>query len=495
MLMRMLEATARRHAAHPALVWRNERVSYARLLRAVRARSRALGELGVGPSRAVALLLPNGPEFVVELLAVAARGALAVPLNPQFKPEEVGAYLAACGVVAIAATPETAGVARRAIETAVPSAVLEERAAGAALAEVPAGHEDAAPLVSSGDVLCGFSSGSTGTPKRILRSQANLVAEAEQFTATVGLEASDAILGVVPFFHAHGLGNCVLAAIRSGATLVIEERFEPRRVLRRLETERVSVLPGVPFIFRLLAEVDGARRVDLSALRLCFSAGAPLPRSVFEAFDKRFGMPVRQLYGCTEAGSVTINLDPDAVGSADSVGRPMRGVEVSIVDDRGEPREVGAIGEVAFSSPALGRLAPEASEEERAAFREGRFFSGDLGMLDASGRLTLTGRKKIFVSTAAGKVDPVEVERCLGSHPGVREVVVVGVEARGRDELVKAVVVAEGAGTPDAQAALRRELIALCRQRLAEFKVPRRIEFRGEIPKSPLGKVLRKYLV
>jgi long-chain acyl-CoA synthetase len=350
------------------------------------------------------------------------------------------------------------------------------------------------PAAADADVLWAFSSGSTGTPKRIVRRQSHLVAEADNFAATVGLGPEDVIFGAVPFFHAHGLGNCVLAAVRSGAALLVEPSFEPRAALAALETERVTVLPGVPFLFRMLAEASLGRRFDAGSLRLCFSAGAPLPAEIFASFSQRLGSPLRQLYGCSEAGSVTINLDPDAAATAGSVGLPMRNVTVSVLDDADRPCPPGVEGEIEFASPALGRSGSELPEE-RAAFRNGRFLTGDLGRLDAAGRLEVTGRKKLYISTAASKVDPVDVERCLAGHPEVAEVVVVGVRARGGDEIVKAVIVTKSPRAPTREDWLRRELVSRCREQLADFKVPRQIEFRDEIPRSPLGKVLRKYLM
>lgn len=489
MLVELLEKTEAQHGARTALVWRGERASWAELARAVRGRAAELAERGVEPGRAVALLLSNCPDFVVDLFAIAARGAAAVPLNPRFGPEEVGACLRGCDLAAIVSEPAAEAVARRVAEDS-DGAVLETRGGADALA-APVAAAGAGPVAGE-DVLYGFSSGSTGTPKRIVRTQAQLVAEADGFAATVGVGAEDVILGVVPFFHAHGLGNCVLAAVRSGATLVIEPAFEPRSALATLAAEHVTILPGVPFIFRMLSEVRAAEAFDPSALRLCFSAGAPLPEPIFAAFGARFDRPLRQLYGCSEAGSVTINLDPDAEGTCGSVGRPIGAVEIAIVGEDGASCAPDAVGEIVIASPALGRGDAE-TPEDRAAFREGRFFSGDLGRLDAEGRLTVTGRKKLYISTAAAKVDPIEVERCIAKHPAVAEVVVVGARARGGDELVKAVVVP--GSTELAEPELRREIVLRCRRELADFKVPRQVEIRAEIPRSPLGKVLRKYLV
>jgi long-chain acyl-CoA synthetase len=488
-LTRMLEETAERYAERTALVWQAERISYAELVRAVAQRAGELEALGVGPGRVVALLLPNAPDFVVHLFAIAARGAVVVPINPQLKPEEVTGLLRGCDIALAVAAPSAADSAKRALALLDSDAPVQESTG----AETLRATGDPAPLshpAADADVLHGFSSGSTGAPKRIVRTHANLVAESRHFTTAVGLDADDVILGTVPFFHAHGLGNCVQAAAMSGATLVIRE-FEPRPVLDTLVSERVTVYPGVPFVFRMLAETRTDALPDLSSLRLCFSAGAALPMSVFDAFEQRFGVQLRQLYGCSEAGSVCINLDPDVRQSRETVGTAMPGVDLAIVDERGARCTPGLEGEITFASPALGRPGePEHGE----AFRDGRFQSGDLGRLDAAGRLEITGRKKLYISTAASKVDPVEVERCIADHPAVREVIVLGVKSRGDDEIVKAVVVA-----PDvderARQALRRELVARCREHLASFKVPRQVEFRAEIPRSPLGKVLRKDLL
>jgi long-chain acyl-CoA synthetase len=223
---------------------------------------------------------------------------------------------------------------------------------------------------------------------------------------------------------------------------------------------------------------EASDEADLSSLRLCFSAGTALPRPVFDAFKARFGVPVRQHYGCTEAGSLTANLDADPEQTADSAGTPIGPVEIRIVD-----------GEVAVRSPAMTSGYSDMAELNREAFRDGFFLTGDQGVLDAEGRLTITGRKKLLIEVGGYKVDPIEVGDVVAAHPGVRDAVVVGVNGReGADQLVKAVVVAGGELD-------EADLIGFCQDRLANYKVPRVVEVRDEIPRSPLGKVLRKYLV
>jgi long-chain acyl-CoA synthetase len=442
-------------APSASLVFGDERIGAGDLWERVGRLAGALAERGIGHGDRVALLLPNGPALAVGFLAVAQLGAVAVPLNPQYKPAELDFYTRDCGVGLVLSDEQEV------------DRLIEE---GAPLDPEPRSPRDVA--------LLAYSSGSTGRPKRVPRTTGQLWWEADRIVETMGLTAEDTIACTIPMFHAYGLGCCFLAALRSGASLVIADPHRPVALarddlLRLLEREQVTVFPSVPFVFRVLAEGRG----DLSSVRLCFSAGNALPRSTFEAFDRAFGVPIRQLYGLTETGAVTVNVDDDAREDPASVGRPMRGIEIDVFDDAGKTLEPGRIGDIAVRSPAMSTRFGD------------RFATGDRGRLDAAGRLTITGRRKLLIDVRGDKVDPIEVEDVLAVHPKVREVVVVGVPSgiEGED-LVKAVVVGdEGCG--------ERELIRFCRERLANYKVPQLVEFRDEIPRSSLGKVLRKYLV
>jgi long-chain acyl-CoA synthetase len=288
------------------------------------------------------------------------------------------------------------------------------------------------------------------------------------------------------------MGACLFSCAASGATLVILRDPQPfllqrRKAMELIERERATIFPGVPFNFRLMAEAPTG--ADLSSLRLCFSAGTALPRKSFEAFGERFGVLVRQLYGSTETGPITANMSDDPVSSFESVGAPVQGVSVSVVDDDGNAVPPGEIGEVTVASPAASNGYAGADAASQAAFRDGSYFTGDLGRLDEDGLLYLEGRKKLLIEVGGYKIDPIEVQDVLAAHPAVGETIVVGVagDVEG-EEVVKAVVV-------PASDCDEAELIAFCRERLANFKVPRTVEFRDEIPTSPLGKILRKYLV
>jgi len=497
MLMELLYAQAEARPDHEAVVHKGERVTYAELVDQIERLARGLADQGVGAGDAVALVLRDDPWFVASFHAVTALGAIVVPVNPGFKQAELEFSFRNCDVRLVIADERSAGVCERiaAGMDAEVTVISTSAAHGQALtidALIDRSSGERLPARGADETfIYQFSSGSTGRPKRVPRTHGQCVAEAQLY-ASLGLTADDRIFSAIPLFHTYGMGACLFAPAATGATLVILEDPNPfllqrQRALELLEQERATVFPGVPFNFRLLAEAPSD--ADLSSLRLCFSAGTALPRPAFETFGEKFGILVRQLYGTTETGIIAANMDADPVGTFDSVGVPAGDVEVEIVDDEGTPVPTGEIGEVVIASPAMTAGYSGLDEINRAAFRDGRFFTGDLGRLDEAGRLQLAGRKKLLIEVGGYKVDPIEVEDVVAAHPKVGEVVVLGVPGKAEgEEVVKAVVV-------PSEDCDDRELIQFCQERLANYKVPRVVEFREEIPKSPLGKVLRKYMV
>jgi long-chain acyl-CoA synthetase len=496
MLMELLYQSASSRPDDVALVYRDERVTHSDLVDRVERLAAGLAAEGIGAGDAVALLLPNDPTFVASYYAISALGAIVVPVNPAFKQDELEFYFRQCSISAVISDDRSAGVCERIVAGwDEPAKVIPTSAAhGQALTldmlmqSEPAKLERRSP---EEPLVYMFSSGSTGRPKRVARTHGQLRGESDYYD-WMGIGREDKIFCMIPLFHTYGMGCCMVAATRTGATLVMLEDPNPfllrrQRALELLEAEGVTIYPGVPFNFRLMAEAPAS--ADLSSVRLAFSAGTALPRPFFDAFLDKFGVPVRQLYGCTEAGTLTANLDEDPVASFESVGKPVDGVEVLIEDEEGQLVPPGTVGEIAVKSPGLTNGYSDMEELNRQAFRDGFFLSGDLGHLDEEGRLTITGRKKLLIEVGGYKVDPIEVEDVVVAHPKVAEAVVVGVETKVQgEELVKAVVV-------PSDELDERDLIGFCQQRLANFKVPQVVEFREEIPKSPLGKILRKYLI
>lgn len=497
MLMQQLYAQAEARPSHTAVVHRGERVSYADLVDQIERLAQGLAEQGIGAGDAVALILRDDPWLVTSFHAVAALGAVVVPVNPAFKQKELEFSFRNCDIRGVIADERSAGICERiASGFDHPVEVITTSAAHGQALTVDALIERSSPqrLAARGadeTFLYQFSSGSTGRPKRVPRTHGQCAAEAQLY-ASLGITAEDRIFSAIPLFHTYGMGACLFAPAATGATVVIQEEPNPfllkrQRALELIEQERATIFPGVPFNFRLLAEAPA--EADLSSLRLCFSAGTALPRPAFEAFGEKYGVLVRQLYGTTETGMIAANMDPDPVATFDSVGAPVGDVRVEIVDDEGSPVPAGEVGEVAVASPAATSGYSDLEEINKVAFRDGFFFTGDLGRIDEAGRLHLAGRKKLLIEVGGYKVDPIEVEDVVAAHPKVAETVVLGVPGKTEgEEVVKAVVVP----SEDCE---DRELVQFCQERLANYKVPRIVEFRDEIPKSPLGKVLRKYLV
>jgi long-chain acyl-CoA synthetase len=506
MLQQLLQTAVERDPTQVAMVYGEQRITYQTLWSEVCGLSQGLHTLGVQEGDCVALLLPNRPEFVTSFFAIAQLHAIAVFLNPALKEAELHHYIQDSHAKVILTDRYHADLCRSVVSSQdwPIQLILVDAPAASAQSWQTLLQPSSAPaslLPFAGDVLYQYSSGSTGRPKRVCRTQHNIWHQAENCVSTLAIQPSDRILDMIPLFHAYGFGECLLAAIHSGATLYILEPvlrdgvpvevpfiFRRSEVLTLLQQEAISIFPIVPYVLNILASTPPEETIDLSGLRLCISAGNYLPQDIFDRFWQRFGIPIRQLYGCTEAGSVSINLQPAATFHYDSVGQPMHNVDIRVVDPTGQEVPPGTIGELVIYSQTLTRGYHQAPELNREVFQKGGFFTGDLGRKDPEGSIYITGRKKLFIDTAGYKVDPMEVEDVLATHPAVKEVVVVGIPQANVGEVIKAVIVRQ-------EDCAAQALQDYCKTQLADFKVPQLIEFRSEIPRSPLGKILRKDLI
>lgn len=510
MLTQLLTNVVSNYPDNTAIVCDNLRISYRDLYSKIKGFKEGLSSIGIGQGDCVALLLPNCLEFVIGFYAIAFLNGIVLPLNHLFKAEEISYYLDDSDVKIIITDSQRANICLSILsksDNKIELIVVDKPQNSARyfkdliLSESREVDESALPY--EGNFLYQYSSGSTGRAKRVCRTQKNLYYEAKNFSETIRLTSSDNILCIVPMYHAHGLGNCLLAATCNGSKLVILEHymqsgihvevpfvFKCSRIFELIKAEDITILPGVPYIFNAMAETPINAQADLSMLRLCFSAGNFLEKHIFDKLLNKFGVLVRQLYGCTEAGSVCINLDENVKTTWNSVGTPLKNVEIKIIDEQGRELPVGKTGEAVIKSEALTNGYYNMPELNQQAFKDGVFLTGDLGKLDESGHFYITGRNKILIDTGGRKVDPIEIEDILSTHPQVKEAVVVGVKGTHVGELVKAVIVVKEPTQCDEQ-----EIFSYCKERLAEFKVPKIVEFRDEIPKSPLGKILRKALV
>jgi long-chain acyl-CoA synthetase len=483
MLTGMLYRAVAANPAKAVIVQGGRRIRYDEL-HALTARGAAgLRRLGIKAGECVAVVLPNCPEFVATLFCCARLRAVMLPLNPQYTREELQRFVADARAKVVITD------AVRADLFADTNAIVAEFEA---LVSQPAD-----PMPSGrfgGPALYLYTSGTTHARKRLCCTQENLFYEAFNFVETVGLTAADNILCTIPLYHSYGIGNCLLDAVYAGSTLVLLESDDApfaarcRRVLELIREEAIRFYPGVPYQFQVLAALPDCPQADLAGLKLCVSSGDVLPRQTYDRFLQRFGVPVRSLYGSTEAGSIAINTDPDGQMEAGSLGPPLRNVAIEIRDAEGNELPAGADGEIWVKSPTI----PPSGYDNRndlthRNLRAGFCRTGDIGRWNHRGHLILGGRKQSFITIAGNKVDTSEVEEVLESCPGVREAAVLGVEVPRMGTLMKAAVVTEG---PCRHAEIRQ----FCRQRLAFYKVPRLIEAYPSLPRNAMGKVLKSEL-
>ncbi len=527
----LVQDAAARFGEQEALVDRNgpngttTRWSFDRLAEEVATATRAMVAHGVEPGDRVAVWAPNCAEWVAAALGAVGAGAVLVPLNTRYKGVEAGYILRASGArilctvqgflgndyPALLDEAVGAGTALPALEQVV--VLRSDGAAGPSeVGDVPmtawdeflAGAERCEPDVAAGrtasldgsdlsDLI--FTSGTTGHPKGAMTTHAQTLRTFATWAEVVGLAAGDRYLIVNPFFHTFGYKAGILACLMAGATMVPEPVFDVDVVLQRVADERISVLPGPPTIFQSILDHPKRDAFDLSTLRLVVTGAAVVPVELVEALRSDMHVEtVLTAYGLTEAtGTVTMCRRGDSAEViARTSGRAIPDVEVRVVDGDGVDVATGHAGEVVVRGynvmPGYFR---DAEATTAAVDAEGWLHTGDVGIHDAEGNLTITDRHKDMNVSGGFNVYPAEVEAVLRSHPSVGQVAVVGVPDHRLGEVGLAVIVpAAGVDT----ATLAEDLPAFARERLANFKVPRRVEVVDVLPTNASGKVLKREL-
>ena len=485
-LAQMLADVTAENPRRTAIVEGETALSYRELNHSVLSLAGYLYWMGIRGGDRVAVLLPNGLNFVVSYFALAALGAIVVPLNDQYQDVELRRFLAETKASLLITSRPAHDTCQRVLGShkgACQLFLIEDRAQASIDG---ARSPDFGVVQPNAPVMYQFSSGSTGRPKRIARTHRNLIFELKSLVQTLGITAEDRFIGVTPFSHVNGLMRSMMTSLFAGATLYPVARFDRHAAVEMIENHRISVFIGVPFMFGIMARTNYGRSPDFSRLRLCVSASAPMPAGLNRQFQEKFGMYVRQLYGSSETGTISVNMRADVGDSLESVGKPIAGVEVEIRSDDGEVLRVNEIGEIAVKSGAA--IQSYGCEElDSGTFRNGYFLTGDLGRKDQDDFLYLVGRKKLFINKGGYKINPREVEELLESHPKIEEAIVIGVATPFGDQKVKALLVTNAPCS-------ELEIIDHCRGKIAEFKVPSIIEFRDDFPKSPTGKVRRDLL-
>lgn len=500
-LSMLLAEPVRRDPGRTALLLGDgRRVSYAELATEVERVSAGLAAAGVGPGIVVGLLLPNGPEFVAAYLATVRIGGVALPLNPALRAGEIEHCLADSGALVLLLDPAAAVEEQEGVHTAVAAAGVEttvivggpEDAADQTYDRLrSADHPAAEPAATAADdvAVLLYTSGTTGRPKGARLTHSGLAWIAEVLATRIfRLTPDDVVYCGLPLSHIFGLNALLDATLLSGATLVLEPRFEPDRALGLAAEYGVTVFPGVPAMAIGLLAAHRRRPVALPALRVALLGGQSAPPDVMREFGDTFGCHLIESYGISEMSSAVAATPSDRAGKPGSVGEPVWGTEVRIGSADGGLAP-GERGEILVRGPGVMAGYHGMPEQSADALRGGWLHTGDIGYLDADGDLFVVDRLKEVIIRGGYNVYPREVEDVLYAHPDVQQAAVVGVpDDEHGEEVAAAVTLREGA-TVSAE-----ELREFVRARLAGYKYPRIVALVDVLPTSSTGKLLKREL-
>lgn len=481
-----------------ALVTRGKEETYGSLRSQVAAARGGLVALGVRPGGRVGIAVGNNPTFVVAYLATLGIGAVAVPLNPLAPAPELQRQLAVTSCTTLVAGPSTATTVGQLDPAAVPALTNVVTSGGAG----PLGSRSFDELLAAEPVpmvrrepddlaALLFTSGTAGAPRAAMLTHGNLVANITQVQSLPSrrLAATDVTLGVIPLFHVFGLNVVLGASLHAGARVVLIERFDPASALEAIAVRGVTVVAGPPSMWAAWGALAGADPRAFDGVRLAVSGAAKLTVETAQLVEDRFDVHLDEGYGLTEAApAVTATTGTGA--PLGSVGMPLPGVEVRLVDGGGDDALVGDPGELWVRGPNVFPGYWEDPEATSAVLTaDGWLRTGDLGVVGEDGALFLVDRAKDLIIVSGFNVFPAEVEDVLTEHPAVAEAAVVGVAHPHTGEAVKAYVVLEAGGSTDED-----ELISWAHARLARYKCPTKVMFVDELPHGPTGKVVRRQL-
>ncbi len=484
-LVALFEESVRAAPRKVATLCRDHTLTYAELHGIANRLANSLTTLGVEPGDRVAVMLPNGPDFIAAYYATLRLGGIVVPINTLLREIEVTYELQDSEAKVLIVWEDVAEEAMHAFAKSPACQyclVVGER--------IPEGAHSYQGLLSGalptfeprhreGDdtAVILYTAGTTGQPKGAELTHDNLSSNAMASITLMGLRPDDVVMAALPLHHSFGQTCCMNAALAAGATLSCMTEFSATEMLDRLTREHITVFAGVPTMYYYLTRHVGEAPLHHS-LRLCITGGAPMPLWILHEFERRFGVTVLEGYGLSETSPVAsfnVRGQPRKVGS---IGVPIPGVQMRIVDEAGQELPPGEIGEIVIRGPNVMKGYYRRPAETAQVIRNGWFHTGDLAYMDEDGYFFIVGRKTNMIIKGGFNVYPREVEIVLESHPAVLDVMVVGVPDEALGEEVKALVVLHEGRKMEPS-----ELIAYCRSRMAAYKCPGIVEFRESLPK------------
>jgi fatty-acyl-CoA synthase len=488
-----LRSTARRVPDTVALIFGEQHYTYRELDTQVDRTATALARLGLAKGDRFALMATNSDAFVVAFYAALRLGAVFVPVNPASAPPELRYLLEDSGATVFVHDPAVAATVDAARGAGLPQTTKRVLALPdlAGLAAQAGAGEDADPVTEADDALLLYTSGTTGRPKGALFDHHRVMWTSVNCVATCGMRVGDRFLHVAPLYHAAELGIMLMPGTMIGATHVVLPGFDPRKVLDALESERITMLFGVPTMFQFLLRQPDATQRDLSAWRTGLFGAAPMPASAVEQLVTTWPqVNFMQLCGLTEGGPTGIYCDVEQVKARpDASGRQaLLFTEARVVDPDGNDVEVGGVGELVLRGETIMKGYWNKPAETAETIRDGWLHTGDLARLDADGYMTLVDRLKDMIITAGRNVYSVEVENALAAHPDITDVAVVGRPHPDYGESIIAVITPREGTTVTLE-----DVKAFCADKIARYKVPHDLVV-GTIPRTPSGKIVKHQL-
>ena len=480
-----LLCTAAEHPDRPAVKLDEQVLSYAQLRDAAARMATLLRQLGVEPGDRVGLQLPNVPAFPVACFGALLAGATVVPMNPLLKAREVEYYLGDSGARVVVVGDQMPEAAQQAGATMGTKVVGVGPMGPSDLPDEPAemvereDHDTAVIL---------YTSGTTGKPKGAELTHFNMASNARTSAETLTeLGPDDVVMGCLPLFHVFGMTCGLNASVLSGACLTLIPRFDGGKALHVVGRDRVTVFEGVPTMYSAMLHAPTRGEADVSTLRTCVSGGAAMPVEVMRSFEREFDCIILEGYGLSETSPVASFNHPDVERKPGTIGTPVRGVQLRLIDADGEDVAEGEIGEIAIRGEGLMKGYWNRPVETDDAIPDGWLRTGDLATRDAQGYYTIVDRKKEMIIRGGYNVYPREIEEALYEHPAVAEVAVIGLKHPDLGEEVGAAVVLKPGATAEPE-----ELRQFAKSRVAAYKYPRHVWLVESLPKGPTGKILRR---
>jgi long-chain acyl-CoA synthetase len=488
-LASLLTDTAERHGDGTALKLDDTEVSYGFLNEGSARVAGLLKSRGFEPGDRVGLMLPNVPYFAFVYYGILRAGGTVVPMNPLLKAREVEFYLEDPGAKILFAWHDFQDEAAKGAEQAGADYIDVKPGEFEQLVQHADPDHDVAEVDGDQTAVILYTSGTTGTPKGAELTHSNLKRNVEvALKSLIQIDETDTLLGALPLFHSFGQTAGLNCGVAAGARITLIPRFDPDKALEIIERDRVTVFEGVPTMYTAMLNSGKKDEVDLSCLRLCVSGGSAMPGEIMRSFEEQFGCKVLEGYGLSETSPIASFNHPDRERKEGSIGTPIEGVEMKVVDeDRGEVAQ-GEVGEIAIRGHNIMKGYWNRAEATAESIDdEGWFYTGDMAYVDEDGYFFIVDRKKDLIIRGGYNVYPREIEEVLYEHDAVAECAVVGVPDDSMGEEVGAAIVLKSG-----QDASEDDLRSFVKEQVAGYKYPRKIWFEDELPKGPTGKILKK---